>query len=312
MSIDAMVPVAPAVNPAAVQGELSPDKLLCRFRDIEIYVTTAAESPSVMTEIGRIREREYRREGAGRNRPIDVDEYDTGPTPYRQLVAWDPVHHEIVAMYRYIFGRTAADRDDVGLLRTAQLFSFSPDFVREALPVMVELGRSVVNREAKRAILGLFAVWAGLGAIVVECPEIRYFFGNVSVYRTWPAEAVDLLVAYLYEYHSERGGVSGKDAVVYRSPGISRNQRELFYGHDTAEAYHRLEEELARYRLAPPPILVSYLRATTVLRVYDTVQDADFGGAYEVALAVSTRHLTEKTRRRIIDDYAPVNGRALL
>jgi len=311
MSVDAMVSVAPPVNPTTVQGELSPDKLLCRFRDIEIYVTTAAESPAVMTEIGRIREREYRREGAGRNRPIDVDEYDTGPTPYRQLVAWDPVHREIIAMYRYIFCRTAVDRGDLSLLRTAQLFSFSPDFTRETLPVTVELGRSVVNREAKRAILGLFAVWAGLGAIVVECPQIRYFFGNVSVYRTWPAEAVDLLIGYLYEHHSTTGGVTGHRAVAYRSPGILRKRRELFHGQAAADAYGRLEFALARYRLAPPPILVSYLRATTGLSVYDTVRDADFGGAYEVALTVSTRHLTEKTRRRIIDGYEPVHPSAL-
>jgi len=264
-----------------------------------------------MTEIGRIREREYRREGAGRNQPIDVDEYDTGETPYRQLVAWDPVHREIIAMYRYFFCRTAVDRGDIGLLRTAQLFSFSREFAEQTLCSAVELGRSVVNREAKRAILGLFSVWAGLGAIVVECPEIRCFFGNVSIYRTWPAEAVDILVAYLYEHHSAAGGAVGKDAVAYRSSGISRNQRELFQGQTVTDAYHRLEQALARYRLAPPPILVSYLRATTGLNVYDTVRDSDFGGAYEVALTVSTRHLTEKTRRRIIDGYEPVNGNVL-
>lgn len=312
MSVDAMVPVAPPVDPAVLREELSPTKLLCRFRDIEIYVTTAAASPSVMTEIGRIREREYRREGAGRNCAVDVDEYDTGPTPYRQLVAWDPVHREIIAMYRYIFGRSASDRGDLGLLRTAQLFEFSPEFTRETLPVTVELGRSVVNREAKRAILGLFSVWAGLGAIVVERPEVRYFFGNVSVYRTWPSEAVDLLVAYLYEHHQGQGGIVAKEAVAYRSHGISRSQRELFYGQTATDAYHRLEQELARYRLTPPPILVSYLRATTSLCVYDVVRDSDFGGAYEVALTVSTRHLTKKTRRRIIDDYDPVNGSVLL
>ncbi|MFO8041654.1 MAG: GNAT family N-acyltransferase [Alkalispirochaeta sp.] len=313
MSVDAtvMVPVAPAVDPEVLQHELSPEKLLCWFRDIEIYVTTAAEAPAVMQEIGRIREREYRLVGAGRNLPVDLDGYDTGPVPYRQLVAWDPVHREIIAMYRYFFCRTAVDRDDLSLLRTSQLFSFSPQFVEQTLGSAVELGRSVVNREAKRAILGLFSVWAGLGAIVVEFPEIRFFFGNVSVYRSWPAAAIDLLLGYLYEHHPGAGGVVGREAVAYRSAGIAWARRELFAGGSPSEAYRRLEAQLTRYGLQIPPILVSYLRATTGLAVYDTVEDTDFGGAYEVALTVSTRHLTEKTRRRIIDGYQPANGSVL-
>lgn len=313
MSVDkiAMVPVAPAVDPDALQHELCPEKLLCLFRDIEIYVTTAAEAPAVMREIGRIREREYRLVGAGRNLPVDLDEYDTGPVPYRQLVAWDPVHREIIAMYRYFFCRTAVDRGDLGLLRTAQLFSFSPQFVEQTLSSAVELGRSVVNREAKRAILGLFSVWAGLGAIMVEFPKIRFFFGNVSVYRSWPSEALDILLGYLYEHHPGAGGVVGTEAMAYRSAGIARARREFFAQWSASEAYRRLEGQLTRYRLQVPPILVSYLRATTGLAVYDTVQDTDFGGAYEVALTVSTRHLTDKTRRRIIDGYQPANASVL-
>jgi hypothetical protein len=265
-----------------------------------------------MQEIGRIREREYRAVGAGRNVAADVDEYDTGAVPYRQLVAWDPVHSEIIAMYRYFFCSIAVNRGDVGLLRTAQLFSFSPRFVEETLTDAVELGRSVVNSQAKRAILGLFSVWAGLGAIMVERPEIRFFFGNVSVYRSWPQPAVDILLGYLYQHHSGSDGVAGKAGVAYRSAGIERARAELFAGLPVAEAYRVLEAELAEYGCTPPPILVSYLRATTGLTIYDAVQDSDFGGAYEVALTVSTRHLTEKTRRRIIDGYDPVNGGSLL
>lgn len=311
MSVEKMVPVAPAVDPEVLQKELSPDRLLCRFRDIEIYVTTAEAAPAVMQEIGRIREREYRQVGAGRNLPVDLDEYDTGTVPYRQLIAWDPVHREIIAMYRYFFCPTAVERGELSLLRTAELFSFSPEFVERTLSSAVELGRSVVNRGAKRAILGLFAVWAGLGAIVVEFPEVRFFFGNVSVYRSWPPAAVDLLLGYLYEHHPASGGVTGKAGAAYRSGEIPRIRREVFAGRTAADAYRRLEEGLARYACVPPPILVSYLRATTGLAVYDTVEDADFGGAYEVALTVSTRHLTEKTRRRIIDGYEPVNGSVL-
>lgn len=68
-----------------------------------------------------------------------------------------------------------------------------------------------------------------------------------------------------------------------------------------------MTETLKSSGLVPPPILTSYLRATTELRAYATAADEDFGDAWETAITVSTGHLTAKTRARFIDSYRPVN-----
>jgi hypothetical protein len=50
-------------------------------------------------------------------------------------------------------------------LATYKLFSNIPrNFKQKVLPVTLELGRSVVNRQAKKRIVGLFAIWSGLGS----------------------------------------------------------------------------------------------------------------------------------------------------
>lgn len=312
MKTDAMVSLAPAPDPSSLTSELTPNRMVCRFKDIEIYVVTASQAPSVMTEIGRIREREYRRVGAGRNLPVDMDEFDTGQVPYRQLVAWDPVYQEIIAVYRYFFCGDAVAARDLGLLRTTGLFSFSPQFVEETLPSAVELGRSVVNQEARRAVLGLFAVWTGLGAIVVEHPEILWFFGNVSVYRSWPRSAVIVLLAYLTAYHPGPAGlVTAREGMRFSAENLPALRQELFSGVDQETGYALLVDRLGGFGLTPPPILISYLRSTTELLVYDGAIDVDFGGALEVAITVSAKRLTPKTRRRFVDSYVPVNGGAL-
>jgi hypothetical protein len=290
--------------------ELRPDLLLCRFRSLDLYVFAAAEAPTVMAEIGRIREREYRAVGAGRNLPVDIDAFDTEPPAYTQIIAWDPEEREIVAMYRFLPG-AARNADAGAVLRTETLFEFSPRFEKDVLPVAVELGRSVVNRQARRAILGLFAVWAGLGAIIVESPRIRYFFGNVSIYRAWPAEAVDLLVAaFSAWYGSDEPDVTARRECAYRSSQAAE-YRTRFAGMSRADGWEELTSRLRDLDLAPPPILLSYMKATDSLIVFDTAVDGDFGGAWEMAIAVPTLDLTRRTVDRIITGYRPVNGEAI-
>jgi hypothetical protein len=325
-----MVPLAPEPSPATVARiveELRPEMLLCRFRALELYVFAAAEAPTVMAEIGRIREREYRAVGAGRNLPVDIDAFDTEPPAYKQIIAWDPEEREIVAMYRFLAGceRTAGAEGAEGaavagrttragaILRTETLFAFSPRFEREVLPVAVELGRSVVNRHARRAILGLFAVWAGLGAIIVESPGIEYFFGNVSIYPTWPVDAVELLVAFFSVWHhpnDAHGDVLARRESAGSSPGAAA-YRALFAGMPRAEGWEALTSRLRVLDRAPPPILLSYMKATDGLIVYDTAVDDDFGGAWEMAIAVPTGRLTRRTVDRIITGYRPVNAGAI-
>ena len=312
MESHTLVPLETAPSPDALAVELQPHMLLCGHRGLEIYVTTAAESPTVMREIGRIRELEYRRVGAGRNVAADIDGYDTDDNGYAQLIAWDPEAREVVAMYRFIFGANALRHGGINRLRTATLFTFAPEFVDRILPHAVELGRSVVNGEANRAIVGLFAVWAGLGAFVAEFPDLKFFFGNVSVYRSWPTKAVDTLLAFLTAYYQDdKQLIVARPTVAYRAETISRYRETLFASVGATAGFERLLGELKRYDLAPPPILVSYLKATDRFTVFDTARDDDFGGAWETAISVSTTHLTQRTRRRVVESYKPVHRDAL-
>lgn len=307
-----MQELAPPVPADALAGELMPHMKIREYNGLEVYVTTAAESPAVMEEIGRIREREYRSVGAGRGASRDIDDHDTGKVCYKQIVAWDPEERQLVAMYRFILGAEALEAGDLSRLRTAALFDYSQEFRERRLPVAVELGRSVVNREARRAIIGLYVVWAGLGALVTEFPQIRYFFGNVSIYSDWPQAAVDSLLAYLYEHHPGPGGaITARAETAYRSGGIARQREQRYRGVNAGEALERLNGDLKQRDLAPPPILLSYLKATDALAVFDTARDGDFGGALETALWVPTERLTSKARRRFIENYAGANSDAL-
>ncbi|TVR34634.1 MAG: GNAT family N-acetyltransferase [Spirochaetaceae bacterium] len=322
MTQSELVPVAAPVDPQLLRDQFARFKPVREFKGLQVYLLHALQSAPIMDEIGRIREIEYRNVGAGRNVARDIDHHDTDAHGYTQLVAWDPETAEVVAMYRFILGRRVAESGALERLRTAGLFRFSPLFVSDYLPHAVEVGRSVVNSSAKRAIVGLFVVWCGLGALVCEYPWLRYFFGNVSIYANWPEAARDAVIGFLNTYHRgsqplliARERYRYTPAAEAQSAGQTSaepKQPAQDPAQDYDAAYQHMSSTLAADGLSVPPILVSYLRAADNVQTFDTALDSDFGGALETALMVSVDSITARTRKRFIDNYESVNPDAFL
>lgn len=289
-----------------VARELTDRSLVARFRELEIHLIHGPESPATLDEIGRIREREYRRVGAGRGGDRDLDRHDTEWPWYVQLVSWDPEERQIVALYRAIRCDWAIRHGGIDALRTAQLFSFSEEFVSRYLTSAVELGRSVVNSEARRALHGLFSVWVGLGALVNEWPGVEYFFGNVSLYRSLPDHALDAIIRYLALYHgAPRGLVTAREA-TNRWPSVSPGPANPDPVR-ASEAFGVLRDTASAEQWGLPPILLSYIKAHPGLLALDVARDPDFGGALEVAIAIPRAGLSPRTVDRFVSPYASIN-----
>ncbi|MEG2612558.1 MAG: GNAT family N-acyltransferase, partial [Alistipes sp.] len=99
-----METIIPAVERALLKAELTPAR---KARDTskagnEIYIFVAGECPSLMREIGRLREEAFRVGGGGTGREVDIDEEDLAGDGYYQLIVWDPQSEEIVGGYRFI------------------------------------------------------------------------------------------------------------------------------------------------------------------------------------------------------------------
>ena len=179
----------PVIDPVAadlIENELTPERLLRRTNNggNEIYVMRAQECPNLMREIGRLRELSFRDGGGGTGADVDIDELDLDPEGYEQLFVWDPKAKEIVGGYRYIISRSTHPK----CLSTEHYFRFTERFRNEYLPYTIELGRSFVqphyqgSRANPKGLFSLDNLWDGLGALVVNNPDMRYFFGKVTMY----------------------------------------------------------------------------------------------------------------------------------
>ena len=185
--------IAP-INKEVLKSELTEDKRL-RLKNKshnEIYIVTWKYAPNVLKEIGRLREIAFRAAGGGTGKALDLDEYDLMENPYHQLIVWNPDAEEILGGYRYILGdEVEFDAQGKPVLATAHMFNFSEKFLKEYLPTTIELGRSFVTLEyqsTRAGSKGLFALdnlWDGLGALTVIKPNVKYFYGKMTIYTSY-------------------------------------------------------------------------------------------------------------------------------
>jgi hypothetical protein len=290
---------------AALARELGAERRIRRVKGLDVYSVTADEAPSVMEAIGRIRETEYRKEGGGTGKREDIDAFDLGHPPYRQLVVWDAQEREIVAAYRYIVCRDARRCGQRPALATECLFEFSDAFRRDYLPYAIELGRSVVNRRARRRFLGLFAAWAGVGALLREHRDIRYLFGKVTTYPTYNVAARDLLL-HFFGLHCPGPATLVRPRRQLQVVPAGAGPGPLFTGSDYAADYAALRTRVKELGELIPPAIISYLALTATMQSFGTARNAEFGDVDDTAILVTVADINHEARARFIDSYERV------
>lgn len=302
--------IAP-VSKEALLAELTPDKLMRKTNkgDNEIYIITHQDSPNVMLEIGRVREITFRDAGGGMGEEVDIDAYDTCDDPYKQLIVWDPQAREIIGGYRYILCKDVpVDANGIVHLATTQLFNFSEKFIREYLPSTLELGRSFVqphyqsSKAGAKALFALDNLWDGLGALIVDNPEIKYFFGKVTMYTHFHTKARNLIMYFFMKYFKD-----SENLVTPIHPldlGINMAEMEkVFNGGSYKEDYKILSQKVREFGENIPPLINSYMNLSPSMKTFGTVINDHFGYVEETAIILTISDIYEAKKDRHIETY---------
>jgi len=302
--------IAPVAKEALL-AELTPEKLLRRTNkaENEIYIITHRDSPNVMREIGRVREITFRDAGGGTGEDLDIDFYDTCDDPYKQLIVWDPQAQEIIGGYRYILcNDLPVDEHGVVQLATTHLFRFSDKFVKEYLPYTLELGRSFVqphyqsSKAGAKALFALDNLWDGLGALIVDHPETKYFFGKVTMYTHFHTKARNLIMYFFHKYFNDK-----ENLVTPIEPldlGIDYTEMgKIFNGGSYKEDYKILSQKVREFGENIPPLINSYMNLSPSMKTFGTVINHEFGGVEETGIIVTISDIYEVKTDRHIETY---------
>ena len=310
--------IAP-INKEVLKSELTEDKRL-RFTNKsnnEIYIVTWKNAPNVLKEIGRLREIAFRAAGGGTGKSMDLDEYDLMENPYQQLIVWDPEAEEILGGYRYLLGdEVEFDAEGKPLLATAHMFNFSEKFLKDYLPTTIELGRSFVTLEyqsTRAGSKGLFALdnlWDGLGALTVVMPQVKYFFGKMTMYPSYNRFGRDMILYFLKKHFNDKDKL-----ITPMQPLLIETDEkvlEKLFCHDTfKEDYKVLNTEVRKLGYNIPPLVNAYMSLSPTMRMFGTAINDGFGDVEETGILIAVDEILEEKRVRHIESYLREHPEAL-
>lgn len=303
--------IAP-ISKELLKSELTEDKRLRHTNksNNDIYIVTAHNAPNVMKEIGRLREIAFRAGGGGTGLSMDIDEYDTMENPYRQLIVWNPESEEIIGGYRYLLG-TDVRMDEHGhpILATAHMFNFSQEFLTDYLPQTIELGRSFVTLEYQstrsdaKGIFALDNLWDGLGALTVLKPDVKYFFGKMTMYPSFNRRGRDMILYFLKKHFGD------KDKLVTPAEPLLQETDDkelgaLFCEESFKEDYRILNREVRNLGCNIPPLVNAYMSLSPTMRVFGTAINYEFGDVEETGILIAVNEILEEKRIRHMDSFA--------
>lgn len=275
--------VPDAAEPASLRAEiesLNGEHLLTKAGGLDVYLAPANLIPSVLQEIGRLRELTFRAVGEGTGKPLDVDRFDEH---YLHLFAWNAAKSELVGAYRL------AGTDQTRDLYTATLFNYGDAFLDRTGPAL-ELGRSFVRMEYQKGFAPLLALWKGIGAYIARNPRYKILFGPVSISNQYQAVSRELMVNFLERHASMRDLVN---LISHRNPFRRRTQGCCLDVEDLSDAVSDLEPS----RAGIPVLLRQYLKLGGKLLGFNV--DPEFSDALDGLILVD---LT-KTEPKLLERY---------
>jgi hypothetical protein len=301
-----MQPIIPPVDINLIMTELEGHLLRPSNKaDNLIYDITAHECPNVMREIARLREISYRDGGGATGKEMDIDDMDTMPKPYHQLIVWDPQNKQIIGGYRYLLGEEAEIIDGQPYITSAHLFHYSERFIRDYLPYTIEFGRAFVQpayqtREAGvKALFALDNIWDGIGVLVHKYPQLKWMLGKVTIYPNYNPIARELIYTYLDRYHRGEQGL----IAPYKPLPVQPLTNSPFEGTDPQENYHILQHAVREHGTVIPPMFSAYLNLTNNLLFFGNAVNDELANVYETGIMVDIDTVYPEKKERYIAPY---------
>lgn len=288
-------PLAQPVDRTLLESDLASlpgNTMLAASGPQEVWIADGKNIPSLVQEIGRLRELTFREVGEGTGRQADLDRFDP---IYRHLFIWHREDKEIVGAYRIGHTDSLVAEDGLDGLYTSTLFRYQSKLFNAMGPAL-EMGRSFIQPRYQKSFAGLLLLWKGIGHYVVQNPQYATLFGPVSISADYQSASQQLMAAFLKQntYHHP-----WSKWVRPRSPFKERPSRVIRRGgadlRDLEEVSRFIAEIEADHK-GMPILLRQYLKLGGRLLGFNV--DPAFSDVLDVLVMVDLRETPTRTLAR--------------
>ena len=174
------------------------------------------------------------------------------------------------------------------------------------MPYTIELGRSWVQPNYQPSVnprKGLFAldnIWDGLGALIKFNPEIKYFFGKVTMYPNYNTDCRDFLLHFMHHYFPDRDNLMKPFHPLIQSYDKTYVDSQLD-GLDFKDGFKVLNGHVRDKGEFIPPLVNIYMNLSPTMRTFGTAVNPDFGNVEETGILVTIADIFPDKKDRHIN-----------
>ncbi len=284
---------------AEVNALRNTDCRLLQSKNYEVFFTEANRIPSILHEIGRLREITFREVGEGTNESIDLDKFDKY---YHHLFLWDDEAQKIAGAYRMGLGGEIYPKYGIEGFYLNELFRFEPELF-ETLHHSIEMGRAFIIKEYQQKPMPLFLLWKGIIHTTLRFPEHKYLIGGVSISNQFSDFSKSLMIEFMksnyydpyiaqYIHPKKAYKVKLKDA-----------DKDFIFNETEADLnkFDKIIDELEPGVLRLPVLIKKYIKQNARVVAFNV--DPLFNNAIDGLMYIRIADIPESTMKPVMEEF---------
>jgi hypothetical protein len=149
-------------------------------------------------------------------------------------------------------------------------------------------------------------LWDGLGALTVIKPNVKYFFGKMTMYPSYHRTGRDMILYFLNKHFADKDKLITPMKPLELETDLSMLQ-DLFCCDSFKDDYRILNTEVRKLGYNIPPLVNAYMGLSPTMRMFGTAINYGFGDVEETGILIAVDEILEQKRLRHIESFVAQN-----
>lgn len=276
----------------------NPENILLTSKNYSVYFADSSQIPSVLREIGRLREVTFRSVGEGTNKAIDLDKYDAY---YMHMFLWDNDTKCVVGAYRMGLGDEIYKNFGIAGFYINELFGFESELY-PMFSKTIEMGRAFIIKEYQQRPMPLFLLWKGIVHITFRYPHLKYLIGGVSISNKFSNFTKSLMVEFMKSNYYDPYIAQYVHPKKEYKVKLKDQDKDFIFDASKADMnkFDKIIDEIEPGSLRLPVLLKKYVKQNAKLVAFNV--DPKFNNSVDGLMYIRIADLPDSTVKPVLDE----------
>lgn len=275
------------------------DKRLLESKNYEVFLAKKEVIPTILKEIGRLREITFREIGEGTNNPSDLDVFDDY---YYHMFLWDNDTNQIAGAYRMGMGSEIYAAHGIKGFYLQDLFRFEPE-LHSMMSQSIEMGRAFIIKEYQQRPMPLFLLWKGIVHCTLRFPEHKYLIGGVSISNKFTNFSKSLMIEFMKSHYYDPYIAQFVRPKKEFKVKLKDGDKDFVFDSTKADLqkFDKIIDEVEPGNLRLPVLIKKYIKQNAKVIAFNV--DPLFNDAVDGLMYIRISDLPESTVKPVMEEF---------